>query len=122
MATSEQINQNNSEFVIETIRRKISNAPCFITDEQLGYVVTDMDHFPYQRFYRGAIGSYTRPALIEREAGFRPRRDSCYENIKTIEIHKPQYCWQYPCSSIESCKPAKTEGTTKPQCNVVMPP
>jgi hypothetical protein len=65
---------------------------------------TDMDVFPYPRFYRG---SYTSPNvyIFEREAGFKPRRDDCYHDVSGLvkEEFYPNHCWQaapstqYPC-------------------------
>ena len=47
---------------------------------------TDMDTFPYPRFYRGKYDS-TKAIVFEREAGWEPRKDQCYE-LPFMEIEQ----------------------------------
>ena len=62
-------------------------------------VVTDMDHFPYTRFYRG-IYNDTNPHIWEREAGFRQLENVKYiPNVKYI-VSYPNIPTQIPCSTI----------------------
>jgi hypothetical protein len=66
--------------------------------------MTDMDVFPYPRFYRGDYKSDS-VFIFEREAGFKPRRDECYHDVSNLvkEEFYPNHCWQaapstqYPC-------------------------
>ena len=66
-------------------------------------ISTDMDVFPYPRFYRGDYKS-TNAIIFEREAGFKPRHDTCYQKSPVItNEYYPNHCWQaapstqYPC-------------------------
>lgn len=40
-------------------------------------IKTDMDTFPYPRFYRGVYNN-TNAIIFDREAGWHPREDACY--------------------------------------------
>jgi hypothetical protein len=94
---TEQVNAN-----IESIRKQIKlkqgYKPHYGTINDASSIITDMDHFPYTRFYRG-VPSSTYPIVFEREAGWRPNRDSCY-GVGNCH-HKseyPNHCFQYACS------------------------
>lgn len=41
-------------------------------------IITDMDTFPYPRFYRGVAASPVA-TVFDREAGWKQRKDLCYE-------------------------------------------
>ena len=60
----------NIDNIKEQINRKKDSKPYFSTKENVRGVVTDYDHFPYRRFYRGKPES-NKPVVIEREAGWR---------------------------------------------------
>ena len=49
---------------------------------------TDMDHFPYRRFYRGNHRS-TDPSVYSRQAGYAPRVDELYVTAKASEQCHP---------------------------------
>lgn len=51
-----------------------------IVVENLEKIPTDMDIFPYDRFFQGKPGSH-KPHVFDRYAGFRPRQ----------ELHKVSY-------------------------------
>ena len=65
---------------------------------------TDMDTFPYPRFFRGDYNS-SNAIIFEREAGFKPRRDDCYQLVSGVKTERyyPNHCFQaapsvqYPC-------------------------
>lgn len=68
-------------------------------------VITDMDNFPYQRFYRGVYNS-ARPIVFEREAGWRPISDKCYKGL--LDYRQPDYpshCFETACSTVNPCIP-----------------
>ena len=66
-------------------------------------VLTDYDTFPYPRYWRGISESYN-PIVSEREAGWRPRMDSCYKIKPFIEeVSPPNICFQSSCSTIYPC-------------------
>ena len=101
---------------VENARRQIAykldySRPYYATINQASSVVTDMDSFPYKRFYRGDYtASY--PVVFEREAGFRPVDNRCYLSACQIEKTYPDYCFQNACSVILPCNAAysKTHG------------
>lgn len=99
--TSDDINSINARHVCSMIQHKKNyNVPYIVTNKDLDIIINDMDHFPYRRFYRD-------DEFIEREAGFRPRRDRCYKNIFNVSVKKPSLCWEYPCSTFKPCKSKK---------------
>jgi hypothetical protein len=68
-------------------------------------VITDMDHFPYTRFFRGVYNS-TNPVVLEREAGWRPRRNACYSvNYCNDKGPYPNHCFETACSTVYPCHP-----------------
>lgn len=96
----------NIENVRHIIKCKINqNIPYY---GQPPVVITDMDHFPYKRFFRG-VYNQTHPQVMEREAGFRPRNDNCYVQMFIPKPQKTEYCWQYPCSQVKPCKAKKSD-------------
>lgn len=98
-----QINQSNVMAVRELIARKITDEPYFANDESVMRVVTDMDHHPYSRFYRG-IYYYPDPVMFEREAGYREQEDPCYKAGYTCGDDKPpEMCFEPACSTIFPC-------------------
>lgn len=68
--------------------------------------VTDMDVFPYPRFYRNNYNS-EKCFTFEREAGWKPRRDDCYQIASGIkrELFYPNNCFQAPPSTQYPCYP-----------------
>ena len=99
----DDITLNNINSVRYQIGLKLNqNVPYYATMQSAGAVMTDMDHFPYKRYFRSVYNEQD-PTVMEREAGFRPRRDSCYTD-NTIPVHVPvNYCWEYPCSTVRPC-------------------
>ena len=73
------INYSNIQNIKKLIQMKNSSNYVDIVQTDCLSSITDYDHFPYTRNYRGVYNS-TTPVIIEREAGFRPRRDNCYNN------------------------------------------
>ena len=102
------VNQSNVKNIREQIERKKGYNPYHATVTQSVQVLTDYDTFPYPRYYRGVPDS-TVPIVAEREAGWRPRHDSCYEVIQPngMEMYPkyPNHCWQGPCSLVTPCYP-----------------
>jgi len=71
------INDDNVSNIRSQIMMKKGSDPYYATASQAKSVTTDYDTFPYPRWFRG-IPSSTVPIVAEREAGWRPRHDSCY--------------------------------------------
>jgi hypothetical protein len=111
------LTMNNINSIRYQISRKLNyNVPYYATRDATGAVITDMDHFPYKRYFRGVYYEQS-PVVLEREAGFRPRRDSCYTQISIPKPSKPNYCWEYPCSTVTPCKAKKEEKDPKKCAN-----
>ena len=98
------LTSSNIDFVRSQIERKNNlSTPAYPTYCSVSHAVTDMDHFPYQRFYRGEITS-SEPIVMEREAGFREIKNYAYNpNILLQPGPKPEICFQPPCSTIYPC-------------------
>ena len=77
-----------------------------IVHEELNSVFTDMDHFPYTRFFRGNYES-TSPTVFEREAGVVVHDNMGYVNEygKSNVSFKPNWCFETACSTRTPCKP-----------------
>ena len=79
---------------------KQSSLPLLLKPAAAETVMTDMDHFPYTRFYRGKAFSKV-PWIMERRAGWYPRKA-----IMVKEHVSPPYelCWQNACHNVLPCK------------------
>jgi len=73
--------------------------------DNLYLVKTDINEFPYPRFFRGSASS-TSPIFWEREAGYcpivSPIKDTPIYDLGQNEYISP--CFQLPCSTILPCK------------------
>jgi hypothetical protein len=97
-----------SEENIRAIRSQIQaklnyNAPYYASVKDVERVLTDRDHFPYKREFRG-IYYLPYPVIVEREAGYRPRNDLCYKALSCSIPCDNSYCWQKPCSTVLPCR------------------
>jgi hypothetical protein len=118
----DDITLNNINSVRYQIGLKMNyNVPYYATQKATGAVVTDMDHFPYKRYFRG-VYDQQMPIVMEREAGFRERRDRCYTQ-NSLPVHIPaNYCWEYPCSSVPSCNAKKDDKSGDCKRGIVIAP
>jgi len=100
MLSSNQINEANQNFVSRMIENKKNFTPYYSSGPS---VMTDMDVFPYTRYYRGGKGE--RPVIMDREAGWKPVHNKCYNNpvVQPDTDMYPNHCFQaapsvtYPC-------------------------
>ena len=103
MSNITQKSNNNVASVRHQINQKMKSKPFYGTITDSDSVITDMDHFPYTRFFRGVYHS-PNPIVFEREAGWRPLRNSSY---KAAACHvKPQpsgLCFENACSTVYPC-------------------
>lgn len=100
-----KITSNNVSSVRDQIYLKQGCQPFFGTSTEAKAVVTDMDHFPYTRFFRGVYYS-SDPVVFEREAGWRPTRESCYGPAAcSRESPYPNHCFESACSTVYPCYP-----------------
>jgi hypothetical protein len=84
------------------------NIPYYATGQTIVPSLTDMDSFPYTRYFRG-IASLSQPVVMEREAGWRPVVNQCYKQQNIVNNNRHKFCWQYPCSTILPCKSINKE-------------
>ena len=101
---TQRINSSNVENVRKMIMEKQTSCPFYATTNDASSVITDFDHFPYTRFYRGVYYS-DKPIALEREAGYRPHHDGCYnmQRCQPVENNPPNLCFQFPCSVLFPC-------------------
>jgi hypothetical protein len=102
------VNQSNVKNIRQQIARKKESTPYHATVTQSVQVLTDYDTFPYPRYYRGVPDS-TVPIIAEREAGWRPRHDTCYSVVEPNDVplypEYPNNCFQAACSTVFPCYP-----------------
>lgn len=95
----------NKTIIKNEIFKKInSNGPYFPSNELIFNTHTDMDEFPYRRFFRGKAHDYN-PNIFEREAGYSPiitKIDTTNKVDQSLLIG-PSTCFQLPCSTISPC-------------------
>ena len=100
---TEHITANNVANIRAQIAAKNGTQPYRATVAQTYGTLTDYDVFPYPRWWRG-IPQYAYPIVAEREAGWRPRHDSCYQAFSIPETtYSPRVCFQAPCSTVYPC-------------------
>lgn len=94
---------NNIQHIKKQIELKKGYTPFFGTIDDAVKCITDADHFPYTRYYRGVYNRDT-PGVYERDAGWRPIQHRC--NNKIVSIKYPDHCFEAPCSTVYPCKPS----------------
>ena len=102
------VNASNIANIQNQIARKKSSRPYAATVTEAVQVLTDYDTFPYHRYYKG-VPTSTVPIIAEREAGWRPRHDSCYDLVEPSSWPPyppyPNDCFQTACSTVFPCYP-----------------
>jgi hypothetical protein len=101
------INRQNIDNVRSLIMKDQGYQPYHASIQDASGVLTDYDTFAYPRWYRGVYDS-TTPIVAEREAGWRPRHDSCYDIVsppKNIPSPYPNHCFASGCSTVYPCYP-----------------
>ena len=76
--------------------RKNSYLPYRATGDTVKLTLTDMDTFPYPRWYRG-VRTSNLPTIMEREAGFREVTPIDRQPIE--ETPRPEYTYSLACST-----------------------
>jgi hypothetical protein len=115
-----QITSNTVDFVQQQIAIKNSSTPYYADTKLVSNAITDMDVFPYQRFYRGNPYS-TNPTVMEREAGFRNHYNAGYTpQIKISDGPKPNVCFQSACTTILPCLGNSEKNLLKMKRNEVL--
>ncbi len=90
-------NANSIETVRLLIDKKVESSPSFANGNTVRNVITDMDVFPYNRWFRG-VYYYSEPVIFEREAGYRKVENSVV-NVAPLEKQYESACFQVPCST-----------------------
>lgn len=91
--------RQNRQWIAQQIQWKNMYAtPYTSLANDVRHVRTDVDHFPYTRFYRGEYAS-SSPRVWIREAGFHPIQPNVYV-VQTPEPTPLDTVFQVPCSTI----------------------
>jgi hypothetical protein len=100
------INSRNIQNIRYQIGNKKNSEPYYSTSKTNRNVITDYDHFPYTRYFRGRAQS-SFPIVAEREAGWRPINKECYDSKYTrdeIQVKHnsitPRNYFQPACSTV----------------------
>lgn len=94
---------HNVSTVQHEIAKKLNyNIPYYATHSSIQGVMTDMDNFPYKRFFRGVYYN-DRPVVLERETGWRPLNNPCYRDQVVNDVKEQTYCWQSACNTVQPC-------------------
>jgi hypothetical protein len=97
----------------QMLAKNLYDIPYYANRGAVTQIVTDYDHFPYQRFYRGKYDS-SEPCIAEREAGWRIRKGPCYLYKKEVDDYMPRLCWSKPCSTVLPCGKRTTQYNISP--------
>lgn len=101
---TDSLTAQNIAIVRDQIAKKLRPEPFYASTAAAGGVLTDMDHFPYRRFFRGET-ALSSPVFMERQAGWRPVRNQCYQQFVEQRVCPVEYCWQQPCTTVRPCTP-----------------
>jgi hypothetical protein len=95
---------NNKEIIQNEIYNKInSNNPYVPNSMSIFEVKTDVNIFPYNRFFRGDRFS-SQARIWEREAGWSPLIETIKQDEKiNMSLLDQRSCFQIPCSTILPC-------------------
>lgn len=101
-----QDNSNNRATIANYIQSKIHSQHGILTPASfIKPITTDMDIFPYNRFYRGMVDCPS-PRVFDREAGYRRWNQTAYIphfDPAIVTPRKFEGCFQIPCSTILPC-------------------
>jgi hypothetical protein len=96
--TTDLINRNNQNVIDLLIKNKVKyDKAYYSTTETPTLVTTDMDRFPYPRWFRGMPDSY-KPVIVEREAGYHMIIKEKKEAKEKGEY--PKHVFASPCSTV----------------------
>ena len=94
-----------------------SDGGYFPRPQEIYKVQTDINVFPYNRFFRGRPDS-SEPIIWEREAGFQEILPQTFEKSNVFFENQPQRdtCFQIPCSTILPCNGITTFKNNTTSC------
>ena len=114
---TQNVTNNTINFIQQQIAKKNTPIPYYADKNLVKSSITDMDVFPYHRFYRG-IACDPNPNVMEREAGYRTRYQAGYTpDIKISQGVKPNVCFNTGCSTIYPCLGNSEKNILKQQQN-----
>jgi len=97
------LSEQGTDHINFLIKRKMDSEPFLCNKNIVKNIVTDIDHQPYTRYFRGVYHS-SEPKIFEREAGWRPRNDDCYNINYIIEDEQDiGHCFETACSTKFPC-------------------
>jgi len=103
------VEQNNLNLIRYQISRKNNlEYPYYATENMAKNILTDMDHFPYKRYFR-SVYHQSDPRIMDREAGYSTRIDDCYKYLSIPDVKPHKFCWQNACTSVKPCKAPDNE-------------
>jgi len=104
------------------IEKKKQSQPYYPDPQLIFQVKTDINEWPYQRYFRGKKDS-DRPVVWEREAGYSPILTSI--NTKNQVNENTLFancCFQIPCSTILPCNPKSQDDLkNNKKCVIISP-
>jgi len=114
---TKDITEKTIDFIQNQIAAKNSSAPYYADASIVQQSITDMDVFPYTRFFRGKYNDHC-PNVFEREAGFRNHYQAVYTpDIKLPPPPPPNVCFQPACSTIFPCLATSDRNIAREQRN-----
>jgi hypothetical protein len=83
---SDTLNTQNESVVRAQIEKMTSDfKPYVATTQVVNRILTDFDHFPYRRWHRtNPVDNF--PTIVERESGWRPQQQQCYESAGIVTV------------------------------------
>jgi hypothetical protein len=100
-----QWNESSINQVGKMVVHKRDTRPYLATAQTVLPILTDQDHHPYTRWFRG-VYYFPEPVIMEREAGWRPVQNECYRVIRPpADVSTPPFCYEAACSTIYPCYP-----------------
>jgi len=94
----------NSFYIQQEIEKKKMMKPYCPINNIVYQIQTDMNVFPYTRYFRGRQDSDS-PFFFEREAGYSPICNSIsYQDKTNQNLLLANTCFQMPCSTILPCR------------------
>ena len=94
-------NNMNRKMIDLQIRKKIQYKKAYYaTEDSSMLITTDMDRFPYPRWFRG-VPEQDKPVIIEREAGYHMILKQKKEKPAVSEYSEyPKHIFTSPCSTV----------------------
>lgn len=98
-----ELTQHSISSVRFQIEQKNSSCPFLANSDNVLASVTDYDHHPYSRWFRG-VYYFPDPIVAEREAGYRKTENHCYHVIRPYKA-EPQVtnCFEPACTLTKPC-------------------